>query len=170
MIRLANQDDLPFLREMMFEAAYWDPAQPRPSLEEGLQDPTVASYLEGWVRPGDSGLIAMDDQSMQPIGAAWYRLFTKDKPGFGFVDEQTPEVAIAVVEEFRGKHVGSALMNGLRKLAKAQGHHRLSLAVQARNVRARFLHTMMGFREVRHAGETIVMVANLDLPAPARMN
>lgn len=170
MIRLANQDDLPFLREMMFEAAYWDPAQPRPSLEEGLQDPTVASYLEGWVRPGDSGLIAMDDQSMQPIGAAWYRLFTKDQPGFGFVDEDTPELAIAVVKEFRAKHVGSALMNGLRKLAKAQGHRRLSLSVEPRNIRARFVYAKMGFREVRSDGETIVMVANLDVAAPAGMN
>lgn len=170
MLRLANQDDLPFLREMMFEAAYWDPAQPRPGIDECLADPIVASYLEGWVRPGDAGLVAVDDESNREVGAAWYRLFTKDKPGFGFVDEKTPELAIAVVEEFRGKHVGSALMNGLRRLAKAQGHHQLSLAVQARNVKARLLHVLMGFREVRHTGETIVMVANLDLRAPAGMN
>jgi [ribosomal protein S18]-alanine N-acetyltransferase len=170
MLRLANQDDLPFLREMLFEAAHWDSSKPRPSLEEGLRDPIVASYLEGWVRPGDGGLVAMDDESMKAIGAAWYRLFTEDKAGFGFVDELTPELAIAVLEEFRGKHVGSALMNGLRRLAKAQGHRRLSLAVEPRNVRARLLNAKMGFREVRNDGSTIVLVANLDVPAPAGMN
>ena len=170
MLRLANQDDLPFLREMMFEAAHWDPAKPRPGIDEGLADPIVASYLEGWVRPGDCGLIALDDESKQSIGAAWYRLFTRDRPGFGFVDEQTPELAIAVVEEFRGKHVGSALMNGLRRLAKAQGHRRLSLSVEPRNIRARFLYAKMGFREVPSDGETMVMVANLDVAAPAGMN
>jgi hypothetical protein len=41
-LRLAKQDDLPFLREMMFEAAHWDPAKPRPAIE-GLAEPIVAS-------------------------------------------------------------------------------------------------------------------------------
>jgi ribosomal protein S18 acetylase RimI-like enzyme len=165
MIRLANQDDLPFLREMVYEAECWDSDRNRPSIDEVLSDPKLAAYVEDWVRSGDAGLIAAEDQSMRPIGAAWYRLFTPDRTGYGFVDEQTPELAIAVIEEFRGRHIGSALIEGLKRLAKAQGHRRLSLAVEPRNLRARLLYTKTGFREVREDDEVIVMVGNVDTPA-----
>ena len=58
-------------------------------------------YVSGWGRRGDTSVVALEDGF--PIGAAWSRLFTRDEPGFGFVDEQTPEVAIAVVPSRRGE-------------------------------------------------------------------
>ncbi len=57
-----------------------------------------------------------------PVGAAWFRLFTRDEPGFGFVDEQTPEVAIAVVPSRRGRGIGSELLDALIEVAKEQGY------------------------------------------------
>lgn len=168
MIRLANQDDLPFLREMMYEASYWDAGQPRPTMEEALADPRIAAYVEDWVRPGDAGLIVTEDDLHRPIAAAWYRLFSEENPGYGFVDEQTPEVAIAVVEEFRGRHIGSALLEALKRLAKAQGHERLSLAVEQNNLRARLLYAKTGFRQVREDRENVVMVVRTDTPPAAR--
>jgi len=35
-IRLGSPDDLPYLREMLFETAYWQPDHECPSLETGL--------------------------------------------------------------------------------------------------------------------------------------
>ena len=162
MIRLANQDDLPFLREMIYEAACWDEEGVRRSMEEVFQRPKTAAYVEDWVRPGDAGLIAAEDETLRPLGAAWYRLFTPERCAYGFVDEQTPELVIAVIEEFRGRHIGSQLIEGLKRLAKAQGHQRLSLAVEPKNLRARLLYAKTGFRELREDDNLIVMVGNVD--------
>jgi ribosomal protein S18 acetylase RimI-like enzyme len=160
-LRPAQEEDLPFLREMLFEASYLE-SEARPQFEEGLRDPTVSMYLEHWGRPGDSALIAID-QDGKPSGAAWYRLFTPDLPGWGYIDPQTPELAIAVASGSRGKGIGSELLKSLIEVARQQGHPRLSLSVDPINYGAFRLYERLGFREVRRNQEAVVMV--IDLPA-----
>ena len=87
MIRPAGTQDLPFLRDMLRHAYYarWGTEA----------DVPLERYVAGWGRPGDRALVAIDE--FQPVGAAWYRLFPADEPGYGFVDEQTPELTIAIM-------------------------------------------------------------------------
>lgn len=157
MLRLANQDDLPFLKDMLYEASH---TQGVPPSEEEFNSPRVVAYLVDWVRPGDCGLIAVNDSGIA-VGAAWYRLFTPDNPGFGFVDEQTPELAIALEAESRGKGIGSRLLAGLKNIARAQGHTKLSLSVEPGNLRARLLYAKLGFREISVSEESLVMTVGL---------
>src|SRR3954464_257680 len=91
MIVQADPQDVRFLRDMLKHAYHW-------RLNEDPDLP-VARYVNNWGRPGDAGLIAWE---AGPVGAAWYRLFPASAPGFGFVDEQTPELTIAVVPSRRG--------------------------------------------------------------------
>ena len=95
MIRQAGPQDVRFLRDMLKHAYHWrlnaDPDLP------------VARYVNNWGRPGDAGLVAWE---AGPVGAAWYRLFPANAPGFGFVDEETPELTIAVVPSRRGSGLG----------------------------------------------------------------
>jgi len=88
-IRPATQDDVEFLQKMLYEAARWNPDWPREPMEEVLAEPMLTRFHEGWGRPGDAGVIAELDGV--PVGAAWYRLFTAEEPGYGFVDEKIPE-------------------------------------------------------------------------------
>lgn len=157
MLRLANQDDLPFLKLMLYEACHTKGVPPS---EEELKDPKVSGYLDGWIRTGDCGLISVSD-SGDLQGAAWYRLFRADAPGYGFADEQTPELVIAVVPDARGKGTGSRLLAGLKNVARAQGHEKLSLSVEPGNLRARLLYAKVGFREISASEETLVMTVAL---------
>src|SRR5437588_1305405 len=103
MIRPAGRQDVRFLRDMLRHAYYW-----RSSAVPESGELPVRRYVERWGRAGDSGLIAIDE--FQPVGAAWYRLFRTDDAGYGFVDEQTPELSIAVVPSRRGRGIGAQLL------------------------------------------------------------
>src|SRR5256885_15068381 len=83
----------------------------------------VARSANNWGRPGDAGLVAWE---AGPIGAAWYRLFPASAPGFGFVDEETPELTIAVVPSRRGGGLGGQLLTAPLARARQQGHKGVS--------------------------------------------
>ena len=94
--------------------------------------PEHARYLQGWGRPGDTAVLA-EDLHRGRLGAAWYSLVTSEEPGYGFVDDQTPEVALAVVPDHRGRGVGGALVREPRDPASSQGYSALSLSGEKGN-------------------------------------
>jgi GNAT superfamily N-acetyltransferase len=157
-IRPSSKDDVEFLKTMLFEAARWNPDWPREPIEEVLGDPMLRRYHEGWGREGDSGVVAEIDG--HPVGAAWYRLFTEAEPGYGFVDEKTPEVSIAVVSLQRRKGIGGTLLRAAMVQAREEGHQSLSLSVAVHN-RSRMLYQRAGFEKVDEQGDHWTMVANL---------
>jgi GNAT superfamily N-acetyltransferase len=87
--------------------------------------------LDGWGRRGDAGLIAEQDDDL--VAAAWYRLFPEDLPGYGFVDENIPEVTIGVRQDMRGRGIGATLLEALSGHARQSGFRALSLSVEIDN-------------------------------------
>ncbi len=83
------------------------------SAEIALQNPDLARYVSDWGRPGDCGVAALSDDG-QLIGIAWARLWSGEDRGFGFVDELTPEMSIAVLESVRGEVIGTSLIEALK--------------------------------------------------------
>jgi len=146
-IRPGEEADLGVLEAMLHEAANWDPTRWRPPLDQTLGNPRLARYVEGWGRPGDAATIAVAS-SGYCIGAAWYRLFAAAEPGFGFIDEDTPELAIGVVQHYRGRGVGTALLDALIERAGGEGHRALSLSVAVVNP-AHHLYVRRGFEAMK---------------------
>jgi ribosomal protein S18 acetylase RimI-like enzyme len=153
-IRRGGRQDVRFLRDMLHHAYYWRERNP------GDGPGPVARYVKGWGRPGDTALIAMDEGF--PVGAAWYRLFSRDRPGYGFVDEHTPELAIAVVPSKRGRGLGEALLEALVERARAEGYRSLSLSVASDNAPLVSFYEKHGFQRVREDdGDSITMRRDL---------
>ena len=142
---------MPFLRDMLHHAYYWREADPQAA------EP-VSRYVANWGRRGDTAMIAIENYLR--AGAAWYRLFTREEPGFAFLDESTPEVSIAVVPSKRGKGIGSALLDALLDRARRDGFRALSLSVERDNPSVA-LYERHGFERVREDGNTVVMRAEL---------
>jgi GNAT superfamily N-acetyltransferase len=157
-IRPVTHDDDGFLKTMMYEAARWNPDWPREPMEEVLDEPILRRYHEGWGRSGDGGVIAEFDG--EPVGAAWYRLFTEEQPGYGYVDEKTPEISIAVVPLHRRKGIGGTLLRAAMVQAREEGFQTLSLSVAVHN-RSRMMYQRVGFEKVGEQGDSWTMLANL---------
>jgi ribosomal protein S18 acetylase RimI-like enzyme len=158
-LRNAGPSDLAFLEEMLFEAFAWNPDAPRPDPEATRALPELAKLLRGFGRRrGDAGVVA--EREGEPLGAAWYRLWTGAEHSWGFVDERTPELAIAVRPGARGIGLGRALLRALLERARADGHPALSLSVDPAN-RARRLYEREGFRRVGASGTSWTLALEL---------
>jgi GNAT superfamily N-acetyltransferase len=147
-LRPVDRQDVRFLRDMLRHAYHWRMAQD--------PDLPVFRYVQNWGRAGDAGVIAFDGPN--EYGAAWYRLFPESAPGFGFVDEQTPELTIAVVPSRRGHRGGTELLEALLERARRDGFRRLSLSAEPGQTGFYEKH---GFRELRRQDGTVTMVAEL---------
>jgi ribosomal protein S18 acetylase RimI-like enzyme len=144
-IRPATPSDEPFLWEMLYHSLYIE-AGSAPYPREILKNPQLARYVIGWGRTGDMGFIAIDLNNKTPIGVVWSRLATPDDQGFAYVDQQTPELGIAVLPDYRGKGVGTALLD--RHLAEAKKFYTaISLSVSPNNP-AKRLYERQGFKIV----------------------
>jgi GNAT superfamily N-acetyltransferase len=158
-IRDLRPDETPFLLDMLDAALAWNPDVELPAREWVVEHPQVTPFhLEWGRRPGDTGLVA--DENGSPLGLAWYRYFTEDEHGEGFVDEDTPEVAIAVVDAHRGSGVGRALMEAIHQRAREQGASRISLSVDPQNP-ARRLYLRLGYVNLEAGDEDGRMILDL---------
>ena len=152
-IRRGGRQDVRFLRDMLHHAYYWRERDP------GESAGPVALYVKGWGRPGDTALIAVDDGF--PVGAAWYRLFRRDHQAYGFVDEETPELAIAVVPSRRGRGLGESLLEALVERARAESYGALSLSVPSDDAALLAFYEKHGFSPVREDETSVTMLREL---------
>lgn len=153
-VRPATQDDLAFLTAALHESANWSGAIP-PDSYDVRKDPGSWRYLDGWQRATDFGVILTDNE--QPAGAAWARFFPSSAPGYGYVDDATPELTLAVVPPRRRNGFGSQLLEALTVAARDRGIQALSLSVEDGNQPARSLYAKLGFVVVGRTGNSDTM-------------
>lgn len=165
-LRPATVDDVDFLWAMLGYASA--PHEVPPSRLALEADAALARYVARWGRSGDVGVVAVDEGSGERVGAGWYRSFLSDAPGYGFLDESTPELAIALAPAARGRGLGHQLIASLLGRAHRDGVERLSLSVRTANVAAVRVYEDEGFVGVALApdGLHLTMVASTR-PAPS---
>lgn len=141
-IRPLTNEDEPLLWEMLYHAAHLA-EEGETSVRAAMSNPDLARYVQAWGRPHDFGFAAIEGDSRQPVGAAWLRLLTGDNKGYAYVDEATPELAIAVLPDYTGQGVGTQLLARLLDAAR-QAYPSVCLSVRATNP-AKRLYERFGF-------------------------
>jgi ribosomal protein S18 acetylase RimI-like enzyme len=80
------------------------------------------------------------------------------------VDEETPELAIAVVPSRRGRGIGDVLLNALCDRARSEGHRAISLSVERDNDALVSYYEKRGFqRFAEDGGDSVTMRRQLSL-------
>ena len=148
-LRLGNKKDLKFIKEMLFEAFFWNTRMSRPDFEEFFTNREFQKLLSNWGRFGDRVVIA-EDKSI-PVGVAWYRLWTESDHSYGFIDSNIPEIGIALELEYRSKGIGRILLKKLINIAREYRFTALILSVDPGNFACK-LYESEGFIKVGESG------------------
>jgi len=155
-IRPLELEDEPFLWEMLYQAIHVPEGQP-PLPREIIQIPELARYVQSWGREGDCGFLSSDTLTSHPIGAVWLRLPIGEHKGYGYVDDNTFELSIAILPEYRGQGIGTQLLTHL--LASEWGKSSISLSVSADNPAVR-LYERFGFEIISRSDGSLTMKRN----------
>lgn len=120
-----------------------------------LDNPDISKYIDHWgTLPNDLALVAVFNEKL--IGSIWGRTFNGLNPGYGFIDENTPEISMAVKKEFRNQGIGTKLIDEISKKYFLKGIKSISLSVDKRN-RAESFYTRKGFIAVADKGTAVTM-------------
>ena len=104
-----------------------------------VDEPEVALYIKGFgEKKDDYALCAYIEGEL--AGMCWVRIMG----GYGSIDDESPEFAIAVKPEYRAKGIGENLMRAMLNMLKTKGYKRASLSVQKENIAAK-LYFKLGF-------------------------
>ncbi len=99
--------------------AIYSPDQLLP--ESIVHEPSLAKYAACFgQKEGDYGFVLFVDGRL--TGAAWTRLFKAHNKGYGFVNDSTPELSMAIEPAFRGKGYGYKLVNKLIEKLQSNGY------------------------------------------------
>ena len=158
MVREIIPVEYPLLENFLYNAIFMPPGAELPH-RDIIFEPEIYIYIKDFGGRDDCGVVAEQDGKI--IGAAWTRII----PAYGNVDNETPELAISVLSEYRGRGVGTVLMTRLFEILCERGYNRTSLSVQKDNPAVRF-YKRMGYEIISqkpdHAGnEDYIMVKKL---------
>ena len=153
-IRPLAPEEIPFLEEMMYEALFVRPgASPFP--RDILKRPELAKYIADWgSHPYDQAIVALSNDQL--AGAVWGRLFSAEQAGYGFIDEHTPEITIALKADFRGQAMGTLLLQAIEIPYQELGVSALSLSVDQLSPAIQ-LYLRSGYKIHEEAGTAFTM-------------
>ena len=158
--RLINKSEYEFLEEMLYEAIFVPEGKPRPS-KSIMEHPDIKKYVESWnQKEGDIGIVAHVEGKL--IGAIWGRRFLSDNRGYGYIDDETPEIGLAVKKEYRNRGIGTGLLNRIENEYLRIGIDQISLSVDKLNP-ARSLYQRSGYEVYVEKETSIIMIKKISL-------
>ncbi len=158
-IRAIKRNETGFLGDMLYEAIFIpDGHEPLP--RDVIKDRSLSKYIDDWGKDNyDIALVA--ELNNQLIGAIWGRLFTKENQGFGYVDDNTPELSMAVKPEYRNRGIGTELIKSIASEYRRIGVNYLSLSVDKAN-NASNLYKRLGFEIIEETETSWTMKKRIE--------
>ena len=142
------------LKDFLYEAIFIPEGAEAPD-RSILDRPELRIYYENFGK-GSADHCILAEVHGKAAGAVWSRIMED----YGHVDDDTPSLAIALYREYRGKGIGTELLQRMLKLLQKQNYAKVSLAVQKANYALK-MYQAAGFRTVNENDEEYIMVCEL---------
>jgi ribosomal protein S18 acetylase RimI-like enzyme len=157
-IREIRKNEIGKLEDMLYEAIYQtDELNPIP--RSVLNIPEVNAYIKDFGKlKHDYCLVA--DLNGKIIGAVWVRVISGAVRGYGYIDDETPEFALSLFNEYRDKGIGTELMKRMIEYLREKGYKQTSLSVQKENHAVK-LYKNLGFEIIAEDDEDYLMLLKL---------
>ena len=153
-IRTLREKEKELLKDFLYEAIFIPEGVEAPD-RDIIEKPELRIYYEDFGKDtADHCLVAEDEGKV--VGAVWTRIIND----YGHIDDKTPSFAISLYREYRGRGIGTKLMQEMLNLLKEKGYKRASLAVQKANYAVR-MYKKVGFEIVDENEEEYIMVCSL---------
>ena len=159
--RFFKPDDFPILENLLYESIF-QPEGAKPLPRDIIKKPEINNYIKDFgEKKGDFCIFA--EFNGKTAGAAWIRILDGEIKGYGNIDSETPELAIAVFKKYRNLGIGRGLMYNLIDLTLYQGirgYKQISLSVQKENYAVK-MYQKLGFEIVSENADDYIMVLKL---------
>lgn len=153
-IRCIRENEIDLLKNFLYEAIFIPEGMEPPS-RDIVEKPELRVYTDGFgAKHGDNCLVATHEGKI--VGAVWTRIMND----YGHVDDETPSFAISLYKDYRGKGIGTKLMEEMLDTLREQGYKRASLAVQKANYAVK-MYQKTGFKIIDESDEEFIMVCEL---------
>lgn len=153
-IRPIREAEIPQLKDFLYNAIFIPEGIAAPSMEI-VEDESLQIYIRNYGQePDDRCLVAVANGRV--VGAIWSRIMND----YGHIADDTPSIAISLYKEYRNQGIGTALLQQMLCLLKADGYKSVSLSVQKANY-AMKMYQKAGFQVISDDTDEAIMKCTL---------
>ncbi len=153
-IRELKKNEHNILGNFLYEAIFIPKGTKKPP-REIINNEELQVYVKDFGNYKDDNCIVAELNN-KIVGACWTRIMND----YGHIDDNTPSFAISLYEEYRGKGIGTKLMETMLQLLKDKGYKKTSLAVQKNNYAVK-MYKKVGFKIIDENEQEYIMVCSL---------
>lgn len=143
-IRAIKPDEHKLLDDFLYEAIFipegYEGEIPRSVIYDNPK--CYAAIKDFGSLSDDHALVA--EVNGKVVGACWAGI----RDEYGHMDDETPSISISLYKDYRGRGIGTRLMQKMLDLLSDKGYARASLSVQKENHAAICVYEKTGFRIV----------------------
>jgi len=153
-IRPIRETEIPQLKDFLYNAIFIPEGIAAPPMEI-VEDESLQIYIRNFGQePDDRCLVAVSNNRV--VGAIWSRIMND----YGHIADDTPSIAISLYKEYRNQGIGTALLQQMLSLLKADGYKSVSLSVQKANY-AMKMYQKAGFQVISDDTDEAIMKCTL---------
>jgi ribosomal protein S18 acetylase RimI-like enzyme len=152
-IRQARLSEFPFMQRFLHEAFMLSStSEPSRGL---LDEPMIYAYIDNFGEYKDD-ICFIAKKNGDVIGMAWVRICKS----YGYIDDQTPELVVCILPDYRSKGIGTELLSILLNNLREEGYKQVSISVRKSNPATRLL-LRLGYKIVKENEHDYLMIKDL---------